>query len=79
MTWGSWTTDVAAAVVRSAPVFEEHIETPAPEVRARLLAALGTIPAAREAAVRIERRVRDIEDDVDRSATRHAARAAPGA
>jgi dienelactone hydrolase len=52
--WADWTTDVAAAVARSAPVFEEHLETPAAEVRTRLLAALGTIPAARAASVQVE-------------------------
>lgn len=54
MTWSGWKRDVATAVARSSPVFEEHVETPAAEVRTRLLASLGTIPAPNEASVRVE-------------------------
>lgn len=49
-----WKHDLAAAVVPSSGLFEDHVATPAAEVRERFRAALGTIPAAREADVKVE-------------------------
>ena len=54
--WASWRTDLAAAVVRErgAEPFAEQPEAPAGVLREHLLAALGTMPAAREAAARTD-------------------------
>ncbi|MCH6469093.1 dienelactone hydrolase family protein [Sinomonas terrae] len=53
-TWASWQQDLATAVARSAPLFEEQPEIPAAVLRDRLLAALGTSPAPESAAVTVD-------------------------
>jgi dienelactone hydrolase len=58
MSWPDWKADLTAAVAPSSGVFEEQIETPASEIRARFRSALGAIPAARETGVRVEGRWR---------------------
>ncbi|WP_052207350.1 dienelactone hydrolase family protein [Sinomonas humi] len=53
-TWASWQQDLAAAVARSRPLFDEQPEAPAAVLRDRLLAGLGTSPAPGSAAVTVD-------------------------
>lgn len=52
--WAGWATDLATAVVRRAPVFEERLDTPAAVIRDELAAALGTMPARASAEVTVD-------------------------
>ncbi|WP_422934124.1 dienelactone hydrolase family protein [Sinomonas sp. P47F7] len=54
--WAGWKSDLTAAVVRErgAEPFAEQADAPAEALRERLLAAMGTVPTAREAQARTD-------------------------
>lgn len=52
--WATWADDLAAAVVRHGPIFEQRPDAPAAAIRADLTAALGTMPARAIAEVDVD-------------------------